>query len=289
MASFASDVKNELARKFYDDVESSAAEMLALLNFGATDFDGRKDFSNSNAAIARKVIKMTKKIFPNARTEIAAVRTKKLRKSMKYFVRIFFGNDEEKFFDSLGLHSVEEKIAYLRGAFLACGTVNRPESTYRLEFVSATKDNANILKKFLTRLHFNPNIYQRGEEFVVYIFDGDSVCDFLGMVGADSAVERFESARNLKDIRIQVNRIMNCEMSNLNKAVETAQKQLSDIKILRKNKVQVDELLEETMSIREKNPDCSVAELAKKIFITREGLVHRFRKIHKLAESFKKS
>lgn len=287
MASYASDVKNELARNFYENVECSLAEMLALLDFGATDFDGRKDFANSNAAVARKVIMMIKKIFPDTRTEIAAVRTKKLRKSMKYFVRIFFGKNEEKIFNSLDFHRREEKIAYLRGAFLASGTVNRPESTYRLEIISATKEKANILKKFFSKLHYNPNIYQRGEEFIIYLYDGESVCDFLGMIGADAAVERFESARNLKEIRAQVNRLMNCEMSNLNKAVETAQRQLSDIRILRKHRIKVSEVLEEAMKIREKNPSCSVGELAEKIFITREGLMHRFKKIHKLAESFR--
>ena len=288
MPSYAANVKDELARKFYEEPECSVAELVGLLNFGATDFDGRKDFSNSNAAVARKVITLIKKIFPDARTEIAAVRTKKLRKSMKYFVRIFFGKNEENFLDSLEFHKREEKISYLRGAFLASGTVNRPESTYRLEITSSTKEQTNLLKKFLTRLRFDWRFYQRGEEFVVYLFDGESVCDFLGMIGADEAVVRFESARNLKEIRIEVNRIMNREMANLNKAVETAQRQLADIRILRKNKIKVGKLLEETMKIREKNPSSTMPELAEKIFITREALVHRFRKIHKLAENLRK-
>lgn len=285
MPSYSSDVKNELAHKFYENQECSRAEIIALLNIGALNFDRRKEFMNSNAATARKVITLTKKVFPNARTEIAAVRTKKLRKSMKYFVRVFFTKDEEIFFKSPELHRREEKIAYLRGAFLAGGTVNRPESYYRLEIISMEKEQADFLKKILRKLSFNPNYYQRGEEFVVYLCDGESVCDFLGMIGADVAVERFESARNLKEIRAQVNRLMNCEMSNLNKAIETAQRQLNDIRILRKNKIEVSEILEEAMTIREKNPSCSVAELAEKIFITREALMHRFKKIHLLAEN----
>ena len=79
MSSYASDVKNELARKFYETPECLRAEIAALLNVGATDCSGRKDFINSNAAVARKVITLIKKVYPSARTEIAAVRTKKLR------------------------------------------------------------------------------------------------------------------------------------------------------------------------------------------------------------------
>lgn len=288
MPSYASDVKNELARKFDDEQKNLLAELAALLNIGATDYDGRKDFSSSNAAVARKVIMLVKKIYPGTRTEIAAVRTKKLRKSTRYFVRIFFTKAEEIFFAAPTLRQREEKISYLRGAFLAGGTVNRPESkNYRLEFFSAKEEQAIFVKKILTKLQFNPNFYQRGEDFVNYLYDGESVCDFLGMVGADSAVDRFESARNLKEVRAQVNRITNCEMANLNRMIETAQRQLADIRLLKKYKIEVSEILQEAMDIREKNPSSKVGELAEKIFITREGLIDRFRKIHKLAENLR--
>ena len=286
MSSYAQDVKNELSRKFDDATEFLRAELIALLNIGAVDCDGRKDFSNSNAAVARKVISLTKKIFPDARTEIAAVRTKKLRKTMKYFVRIFFAKNEENF-SFPPLHQREEKISYLRGAFLAGGSVNRPESQYRLEIVSTDKDEANFVKKILTRLYFNPKIYQRGENFVVYLREGDAVCDFLGMVGADEAVERFEIARNLKEVRLQVNRLMNCDAAGMNRAIDAAQRQLADIRLLRKFRVKVNERLAEAMQIRLENPSDTVRELAAKIFITREGLRNRFKKIHEIAETLR--
>lgn len=286
MSSYAQDVKNELSRKFDDATEFLRAELIALLNIGAVDCDGRKDFSNSNAAVARKVISLTKKIFPDARTEIAAVRTKKLRKTMKYFVRIFFAKNEENF-SFPQLHQREEKISYLRGAFLAGGSVNRPESQYRLEIVSTDKDEANFVKKILTRLYFNPKIYRRGENFVVYLREGDAVCDFLGMVGADEAVERFEIARNLKEVRLQVNRLMNCDAAGMNRAIDAAQRQLADIRLLRKFRVKVNERLAEAMQIRLENPSDTVRELAAKIFITREGLRNRFKKIHEIAETLR--
>ena len=286
MSSYAQDVKNELARKFDEDKNCLKAELDALLNIGAVDCEGRKDFSNSNAAVARKVITLVKKIYPDARTEIAAVRTKKLRKTMKYFVRIFFAQNG-KIFSTEDKLQREEKISYLRGAFLAGGSVNRPESYYRLDFVAETKEKAKFIKKILSQLYFNSRTYRRGEEFVTYLHEGDAVCDFLGMVGADAAVERFEIARNLKEVRLQVNRLINCDTACVNRAIDAAQRQLADIRLLQKNKVKVGERLQETIEIRLKNPSSTVGELAKKIFITREGLMQRFKKIHELAEKIR--
>ena len=290
MANFATDVRNELARKFDTDRNCLRAELAGLLNIGAIDCDNKKIFETSNAAIARKIIKLMKKIFPEAKVEVAAVRTKILRKSMRYFVRIFFSADFENIFaDENFLSKREEKIAYLRGAFLARGSVTRPELSYRLDIVADTKDKANFIKKIFNKLRFNPNLYQREDVFVNYLYDSESVCDFLGMVGADNAVDRFESARNLKEIHAQVNRLMNLELASLNRAIDTAHKQLADIKILRENNIAVKKILREAMDIRLKNPTATNSELAEKIFITREGLVYRFRKIHEIAENLRRN
>ena len=132
-------------------------------------------------------------------------------------------------------------------------------------------------------------VYRRGEEFVAYMKEGDMICDFLGMVGADAAVERFEVARNIKEIRIQVNRLVNTETANLNSAIEAAQRQLADIRFLKSRNVKVNEIMEETMELRLKFPDCAVSELAKKFYITAAALHIRFKKIHELAEEIRKS
>ena len=287
MASYASDVRNELARKFDTEKNCLRAELAALLDVGAIDCDNKKIFETSNAAIARKVIKLMKKIFPDTKLEVAAVRTKILFKSMKYFVRIFFA-DKNIFGDENFLDTREEKISYLRGAFLAKGSVTRPESRYRLDISADTKTQANFIKKIFSKLYFNSTIYKRGDVYVNYLNDGESVCDFLGMIGADNAVDRFESARNLKEIHLQVNRLLNMELASLNKAVDTAQRQLADIKILLKYNVAVNDKLREAMDIRLINPSATVGELANKIYITREGLVYRFRKIHEIAEKLRR-
>ena len=293
MSSYANDVRDELARIFDDDEEVLRAELAALLRIGSVEVEGRRDFSNINAAVVRKVVTLIKKLYPDARTEVAAVRTKKLRKTMKYFVRIFFAGSIENFLHNLDAKELTSrtryKVAALRGAFLARGTVNRPEAEYRVEIFSPNESEMLFVKKIFSKLDFVTRIYERGENFVVYMKEGDSVCDFLAMIGAENAVERFEVARNLKEVRMQVNRVTNLELARLDKVIEVAQKQLADIRLLREKKIKVRENLREAMEIRLKFPECTIGELAKKIFIGRRALNYRFALIHEIAESARKN
>ena len=290
MASYAQDVKNELARKFDADIECLRAELLALLSIGAKKIDGRIEFSSTNAAAARKVIVLTKKFFPNVKPEVAALRRKKLRKDLSYIVRIFLTDELQNFLaeiDSLDfLKRSRYKVAYLRGAFLAKGSVNRPEGQYFLEISARTEAAATFIRSQLEKLEFRTGFYQREKRFVVWLREADSICDFLGMVGASEAVERFEIARNVKEVRKQVTCIVNLETAALNRAVDAAQRQIADIKILTVKKAPVTKRLQETMEMRLENPSCTLAELAEKLCISREGVKARFKKIRQLARKY---
>ena len=288
MASYADDVRNEISRIFDDDNEVLRAELAGLLRLGSVEVEGRRDFSNINAAACRKVVTLVKKLYPDARTEVAAVRTKKLRRTMRYFVRIFFAGSIENFLHNLDAREITSrtryKVAFLRGSFLASGSVNRPEAEYRVEIFSPVESEMQFVQKIFSNLDFVARIYLRKENFVVYMKEADSVCDFLGMIGAEKAVERFEGARNLKEIKMQVNRLTNVELARLDSVINTAQRQLADIRLLQSRNVKVREILQEAMDIRLQFPECSTGELAKKIFIGRVALVNRFKKIHQLAE-----
>ncbi len=292
MASYAQDVKNELARLFVDDKESLRAELLALLTVGAKKIDGRIEFSSTNAAVARKVIILAKKFFPNVKPEVAALRRKKLRKDLSYIVRIFLTDELKNFLAEIdspdSLKRTRYKVAYLRGAFLAKGTVNRPEGQYFLEISSQNAAMIKFVHNLFEKLEFRAGFYQRKKFFVVWLREADSICDFLGMVGANNAVERFEIARNVKEVRKQVNCIVNLETAALNKAVDAAQRQIADMKILIAKRVPLDERIRETMKMRLENPSCTLAELAEKLFISRDGLKYRLKKIHLLAKKFGK-
>lgn len=292
MPSYAQEVKNELAHVFDGDIDCLRAEFVALLKVGIKKLDGRIEFTTSNAAVARRVITLAKKFLPNVKPEVAAVRRKKLLKSLLYVVRFIVAGEVQTFFDTLDtselLKRTRFKVAYLRGSFLAGGSVNRPEGQYLLQIVSKTETEANFIRKQLSKLDFNAGLCERQKRFVVWLREGDTICDFLGMIGASSAVERFEVARNLKEVRIQVNRIVNVETAALNKAVNAAQRQLADIKILLDKKAPVNKRFQEAMTVRLDNPSCTIGELAEKIGMSKAGLTYRFKMIHKLAKKFSK-
>ncbi|MBE8950666.1 MAG: DNA-binding protein WhiA [Quinella sp. 3Q1] len=290
MPSYAQEVKNELAHNFSDDKDCLLAEFVALLKVGARKIDGRLEFKSSNAAVVRRVITLGKKFFPLVKPEVAAVRRKKLLKNLIYVVRFIAAGEIQNFFDALDMSELLKrsrfKVAYLRGAFLACGSVNRPEAQYLLQIVTYTEAEAKFILKQLEKLEFNGGISQRKKKFVVWLREGDTICDFLGMVGAAEAVERFEIARNLKEVRVQVNRIVNVETAMLNKSINAAQRQLADIKILLDKKAPVNKKLQEAMTVRLENPSCTMKELAEKIPMSMSGLLYRFKIIHRLAKKF---
>ena len=292
MASYSRDVKNELSRVFDDEDEYLRAELSALLNVGGNFVDGRIDFSTPNAAVARKVINLLKKVYPNAKKEFSAVRKKVLMQTTRYFVRIFLTGDTEEIFKDLNSSEIVPddfaKVSYLRGAFLACGTVNRPEKKYYLDISVLSESAAMFINQIWRQLEFNPTYCVRKEFFVNYISEGDAVEEFLGMIGVEESLERFQIARNLKEVRANVNRLVNVETANLNRAIEAAQRQLADIYYLQENKVKVNKDLKLAMKARLTYPECSVSELAEKLFMTKQGLNYRFNKIHELAEKDKR-
>lgn len=292
MPSYAQEVKNELAHIFDDDSDCLRAEFVALLKVGAKKIDGRIEFVNQNAAVARRVITLAKKFFPNVKPEVAAIRRKTLQKNLFYVVRFITAGTVQNFFDTINydelLKHTRYKVAYLRGTFLAYGRVNRPETQYYLQIMTFTAAEAYFIRKLMEKLEFNAGFIQRKKKFFVWLREGDAICDFLGMLGANNAVERFEIARNVKEVRMQVNRVVNMETAALNKSITAAKRQLADIKILLDKKAPVNKRFQEAMKLRLENPYCTIAELAEKIPMSRAGLQYRFKIIHKLARKFSK-
>lgn len=291
MSSYAQDVKNELARIFGDEHETLTAEFAALLTIGTKIVGERLEFATTNAAVARKVITLAKKLFPAVKIEVAALRRKKFTKDMNYVVRILLKGELQRFLNELDtaelLRRTRFKVAWLRGAFLAKGSVNRPESQYLLQIVTRSADTGIFVQKQLAAVDLISGLYQRKKLFVVWMREGDAICDFLGMVGATAALERFEVTRNLKEVRVQVNRLVNMDTSSLNRAADAAQRQLSDIKILLAHNCPVTKTIRETMNMRLENPSCSIGELAEKLSLSRSGLLYRLKKIHRLAKKFR--
>lgn len=289
--SYSNEVKNELAHLIVEDTELLRAELIAMLASCAIIGEGRIDFYHANAAVTRKVFTLLKKTFHGAKFEVAAVRTKILRKTMKYAVRVFLTSHTENLFNDLCPKEILERpilgVAYLRGAFLASGSVNRPEKRNHLEITFIDKTSAEFTQKIFKVFDMNAGLYERKGCYVVYLKEGDLICDILAIIGAEKAVERFEVARNVKEVRAMVNRIVNCETANLNKAINAAQKQIADIKFILSKEVEIEDYLRETMNFRLKYPADSTKELAAKMYLSKQGLLYRLKVIHELAESLK--
>ena len=305
MPSFATEVKNELARCYYEDDCCRDAELAALLRMGATMTLGANhtfglNFTSKNAAVARKVLQLLKSAGEGIRTEIMVRRSRQLNKNNSYTVRVIPSPKVNELFGRLGfLHddslNMENdrgilkkqccRIAYLRGAFQGGGSVNRPEASYHLELVTGSFELGRLLHDLLKRMGFPAGFVDRKDAYIVYLKEGDAVVDFLGMLEAEKAVESFEVARNVKEVREQVNRLVNCETANLQKAVDAAGRQLTDIRAL-EAQGKLPGLPPKVLAAakaRLDNPDASLAELAEILKISKSGLSHRMRKLHELA------
>ncbi|WP_315436542.1 DNA-binding protein WhiA [uncultured Selenomonas sp.] len=305
MPSFASDVKNALSRTDTERECCQTAELAALLRMGASMVtDGEHGlglrFEAASAAVARRVIRLLRTMDTGIETSVAMERTPQLRRRT-YIVNITAGEAVTPLLTRLGfleagmlragtdMELIRKKCcraAYLRGAFLGGGSVNRPEASCHLEITAKSATMGRALHMLLRRLHFPVGLTDRRDTYVVYLKEGDAVMDFLALIGAEEAAEEIEVARNLKEVRAQVNRLVNVETANLQRAVDAAAQQLAAIERLASTGrlASLSEDLCETAEMRRAHPEVSMAELAALCHISKSGMSHRLRKICRAAE-----
>lgn len=163
--------------------------------------------------------------------------------------------------DYTALKTEEEHRALLRGVFLGCGSINDPNKKYHLEIILNHIDTAYFLQNILKMYYINVKILEN--KSVVYIKDGEEISKFLAFIGATQSVLKFEEIRVMRDMRNNVNRIVNCETANLNKTVNAAIEQIEAIEFLKKMK-KFDNLPDELIEIAEvrlDNPEATLKEL----------------------------
>ena len=191
----------------------------------------------------------------------------------------------------------EEIRAYLRGVFLASGSINDPRtSRYHMELLIEESGEAVFVQKLLNLFDLNVKILTRDKGYMLYIKEADKISDFLKIIKANNAVLYFENQRIYRNQKNQANRLNNCEQANMDKVVATATAQLDDIAIIEDNLgiSLLDDKTQQALEYRKKYPEASLKELSEIISletgnsITKSGLNHRFRKIKELATRFKK-
>lgn len=179
------------------------------------------------------------------------------------------------------------KRAYLRGAFLAGGSITDPEKDYHLEIVTDESSQAEAIVAVLSGFDIDAKIVARKKYLVVYIKDSEQIVDILNIMEAHVALMDLENIRILKDMRNSVNRRVNCEAANIGKTIEAAGRQIEDIRYLR-DTVGFKSLspeLRATAELRLEYPESSLSELGSlhEPPVGRSGVNHRLKKLSELA------
>lgn len=182
---------------------------------------------------------------------------------------------------------IQEK-AYIRGCFLGSGSINNPENKYHIEVIFKQKQDAQSVVNMLKKYSINFKILEKENSTSIYSKDGEEISKFLAFVGANIAVLKFEDIRVYRDMRNNVNRIVNCETANLSKTVTAALKQIDAINVIKSNGKfnSLSDSLKEIAELRIKYPEASLNELGEKTNpkIGKSGVNHRLKAIMKLAE-----
>ncbi|AIQ61947.1 sporulation regulator WhiA [Paenibacillus stellifer] len=285
------------------------AEMSALIRMnGSVQLSSKRivlDISTENAAIARRIYSLLKKYY-QVHTELLVRKKMRLKKNNVYIVRI--PARVEEILNDLKIVSqgfvfndgIDESIvrkncckrAYLRGAFMAGGSVNNPEgSSYHLEIASMYEEHCKALVELADVFHLNARCIERKKGFILYIKEGEKIIEFLNLIGAHQALFKFEDVRIMRDMRNSVNRIVNCETANLNKTISAAVRQIENIKFLEKE-IGLDKLpdkLREVAEVRLAHPDINLKEVGEMLkgTVSKSGVNHRLRKIDEMAEKLR--
>lgn len=302
--SFAAQTKKELTLIELDSC-CERAELAALLRMnGSVQVSNRKvvlDISTENVAIARRIYSLLKNQF-NIHMEILVRRKMQLKKNNVYIVRV--PNQVQQILESLYIvadgfvfhQGIDERLvhrqcckrSYLRGAFMAAGSVNNPEGTsYHLEIACMYEEHSQSLLQLVNRYDLNARVIERKKGFILYIKEGEKIIEFLNLIGAHQALFKFEDVRIMRDMRNSVNRIVNCETANLNKTIGAAVRQIENIKFIQQA-IGLDQLpprLREIAEIRLQHPEINLVEVGRMLGgdVSKSGVNHRLRKIDEIA------
>ena len=181
--------------------------------------------------------------------------------------------------------------AFIRGAFLAAGSISDPEKFYHFEIVCPSMAKAEQLKGIIAAFDMEPKIVPRKKHYVVYIKEGDQIVDILNVMEAPVALMELENIRILRGMRGNVNRQVNCETANINKTVSAAVKQMEDIRFIQET-IGLDglpESLQDMARLRLERPEATLKELGQALEppVGKSGVNHRLRKLGQMADDLR--
>lgn len=307
--SFTYNIKTELCGYSFPPSEQFA-ELCAYIRNNVKIYDDYFELTTENMNVAKRIYNSLKNMYG---ISLNIEELKNASFNRKYLYRIVVRTKKDDILRDLCVvddagnrldnpkdfvfDSEEEKKAYIKGAFLAKGSINDPKtSMYHMEMGFDYKFESVLIQRLLNEYDFNSKILMRDNKYMVYIKEAEKISDFLKLIGASKAVMYYENVRVLHEQKNITNRLNNCEQANIDKIIMTCNNQIADIKLIEEELGLdlLDDKLKEVCEYRMKYPETSLGELSDIISmetnkkITKSGLNHRFRKIREIASRLEK-
>lgn len=276
--SFSSDVKEELARQYSKSRHCQVAELSAMImQEGRISMDPLGlSFETDNPILIEKYAMLMKRAFDiDVEKPLDSQDCKKIIEAIQ----------------GLYLEKTCCKRAFIRGAFMASGSMTDPNKAYHFEIVCRTPEQAARLQELMREFETEPKVIERKNYHVVYLKEGSQIVDMLNVMEAYVSLMNLENVRILKEMRNSVNRQVNCETANISKTVNAAVKQIADIELIRDTDG-LDSLplpLREMAMVRLEYPEAPLKDLGKYMDppVGKSGINHRLRKLAALADAIR--
>lgn len=278
--SFSSDIKEELARQHSKAKHCQIAELSAMImqegRISMNPFS--LSFETENPILLEKYAILMRRAFDiDVSKPLESHDCKKIVEAIQ----------------GLYLEKTCCKRAFIRGAFMASGSMTDPNKGYHFEIVCRTQAQASRLQELMKEFETEPKVVERKNYYVVYLKEGSQIVDMLNVMEAYVSLMNLENVRILKEMRNTVNRKVNCETANISKTVNAAVKQISDIEYIRDTEG-LDSLplpLREMAMVRLEYPEAPLKDLGKYMDppVGKSGINHRLRKLAAVADAIRES
>ena len=291
--SFSSDVKQELAQVPVLSDCCAQARAYGMLLFGRMFSVSEISFVTENENIAKLYCDVIKELFditPFVSSGVSKYTVFVAEEADRKRILEFFGHSESDISLRINRANLPEDCcfgAFLRGVFIACGTISSPEKNYHLEFSVSYKKLCNDLIQLLDEVGFAPKYVKRKSSHIVYFKVSEKIEEFLTLVGAMNSTLELMGIKMHKDMVNHVNRRVNFENANLSRTVDAAIVQVEAIEKIERT-VGLESLpvpLAEMAKLRRDNPEVSLSELADMTDppLTRSGVNHRLKRLVEIA------
>lgn len=283
--SFSQELKQSIAKIVPESKGEKKVELIALFALLGHYEDNKVFFETENTWVARKIVVYLKYFFKGKYS--LKVQYKGQFKKIYYVLVAYVGKDSF-LSKEIVFQNRKERASFLRGAFLARGSITDPKKGYHLELWCPSFPLYILLKQCLAAFSIEPKGITRNDHLFLYLKDAEMISDFLKVIGAIEHMFVFEETRVIKEIKNMTNRRNNCDLANLDKIIASSRKQIKSIKNIQK-RGGIESLpinLREIAYLRLENPEASLVELGEMCdpVLKKSAVNYRMKKIESIGE-----